>query len=433
MAEAPHIAVLGARGLIGHGLAAGLLRRGFAVRAYARAFTPAQKYVLQWRAQEVALVGLSEDGLADLLVGADVVVNCLGVLQGRESETVHRAVVARLAAAAGPARLLVHFSVPGDDAGDATAFSRSKRDGERAIAAAGNPFLILRPGFVIAEAAYGGSALIRALAALPLRLPRRESGAPFAATALSDICETLARLVPRWRAGEKAWRATWDVMEQSPGRLDDVIDHFRAHYGASAKGPHLPGWLMRLGALAGDVAGGLGWRPPIRSTALTELRRGVSGDPAPWMAATGIIRCSARDAVAGTPASVQEKWFARLYLLKAVALVTLVIFWCASGAIALTAGFTGARAILLAHGFPFPLAQALTILSSGMDIAIGALVAVRATSRFGLVAGIVQSLVYMTLAALLTPELWLEPLGALVKTGPAIVLMLFCLAVSDDR
>jgi len=32
-----------------------------------------------------------------------------------------------------------------------------------------------------------------------------------------------------------------------------------------------------------------------------------------------------------------------------------------------------------------------------------------------------------------TPDLWTQPLGALVKTGPAIVLMLFCLAIWHDR
>jgi DoxX-like family len=36
-------------------------------------------------------------------------------------------------------------------------------------------------------------------------------------------------------------------------------------------------------------------------------------------------------------------------------------------------------------------------------------------------------------AALITPDLWAEPLGALVKTGPAIVLMLVALAVLDER
>jgi hypothetical protein len=36
-------------------------------------------------------------------------------------------------------------------------------------------------------------------------------------------------------------------------------------------------------------------------------------------------------------------------------------------------------------------------------------------------------------AALIAPDLWIEPLGALVKTGPAIVLMLVALAILDDR
>jgi hypothetical protein len=35
--------------------------------------------------------------------------------------------------------------------------------------------------------------------------------------------------------------------------------------------------------------------------------------------------------------------------------------------------------------------------------------------------------------ALLTPDLWLEPLGALVKTGPAIVLMVVALMTLDNR
>jgi exodeoxyribonuclease V beta subunit len=33
----------------------------------------------------------------------------------------------------------------------------------------------------------------------------------------------------------------------------------------------------------------------------------------------------------------------------------------------------------------------------------------------------------------LTPDLWIEPLGALVKTGPAIVLMLVALLMLDNR
>jgi hypothetical protein len=163
------------------------------------------------------------------------------------------------------------------------------------------------------------------------------------------------------------------------------------------------------------------------------MRRGLVGDPAPWITATGITPLSTRQALAALPATVQEKWFARLYLLKAVIVVALVLFWCLSSLIALTVGFAGARSILLGHGMPFPLAHWLTLISSCMDMSVGLLIAFRRTNRLGLVAGIGLSLSYMALATWLTPELWVEPLGALVKTGPAVILMLVALALSDDR
>ena len=68
-----------------------------------------------------------------------------------------------------------------------------------------------------------------------------------------------------------------------------------------------------------------------------------------------------------------------------------------------------------------------------MDMSIGVLIAFRRSCALGLVAGIVVSLGYMTGAAILTPDLWIEPLGALVKTGPAIVLMLVALLTLDNR
>jgi hypothetical protein len=62
--------------------------------------------------------------------------------------------------------------------------------------------------------------------------------------------------------------------------------------------------MMRLGAFAGDAASCLGWAPPIRSTALAEMRRGVTGDPQPWMAATGLQPRSLTDALRQLPVGV---------------------------------------------------------------------------------------------------------------------------------
>lgn len=431
----PDIAILGANGLIGHALAADLRRHGFAIRGLARRFTKAQRAALGDAAVQTSVLSLSDDRLADLLDAADIVVNAIGVLQGPDSDQLHHAFAARLAAicARTPQKLLMHVSVPGEARDDRTAFSHSKREGEAAIAASGAPFVILRPGFVIAPSAYGGSALICALAALPFDLPRREVAARYAVTAISDLCETVAHVATRWRQGETQWRAFWDVMEERPGTVADVVTEFRNQHGGPAPVMTLPGWLLGLGAIAGDLVPALGWRPPIRSTALTEMRRGVQGNPSAWMAGTGITPLSLRAAVQDLPATVQEAWFARLYLLKALALPVLVLFWCASGTIPLTVAFTAARQILLDHGFGSGAAQGVTIASGLLDFSVGVAIAFRRTCRTGLIAGIFVSLGYMSGAAIVTPDMWAEPLGALVKTGPAIILMLFCLAIWDDR
>jgi hypothetical protein len=147
----------------------------------------------------------------------------------------------------------------------------------------------------------------------------------------------------------------------------------------------------------------------------------------------GLRPASLAEALTQVPTSVQERWFARLFLLKPVIVASLAVFWIVSGSIALTIAFRPASAILTAHGFPAPLADAVTVLSSVADIAVGLAIAVRRTCRAGLLAGVLVSLFYMAGAAVLTPEMWVEPLGSLVKTGPAIVLMLVALAILEDR
>jgi nucleoside-diphosphate-sugar epimerase len=451
--DVPSIAVLGASGLIGQFIATELVRAGFPVVPVARRFTAAQKNAFGTRALECPLVALDAQALARLLAErrVDLVVNCIGLLQdsGRErADDVHRGFVARLlealaAQAKKPALtpnptpnltpLLVHLSIPGSAREDETTFSRTKRQAEGLIAGAAVPFVILRPGIVIASAAYGGSALIRALAALPLDLPARESGRPFAVTDVHDIAGTIAIIARRWRGGERGWGVVWNIMEPNPSTLGAVIDAFRRRLGGPRPIGRLPSWLLEAGARAGDLSACLGWRPPIRSTALCELRRGVKGDPRAWSAATGIRPASLETALARLPATVQERWFARLYLVKAVVLGSLVIFWAASGLIALTVAFGAAIAILTSHGFPPALARAITVLSSLGDIGVGVAIAIRKTCRLGLLAGLVISLFYMVGAAVLAPDLWIEPLGALVKTGPAFALMLAALAILDDR
>jgi uncharacterized protein YbjT (DUF2867 family) len=440
MNEARKILVLGASGLIGRFVTDNLRERGIQVVAIARQFSASQK--TNALDLEMPVMSMDTGALSRLIAdhGIDLVVNCLGVLQdgpGSDTRDVHRDFVERLLRAiraTGRAIRLVQISIPGASDEDRTAFSQTKREAERLIAVFGIPYAILRPGFVIAPSAYGGSAMLRALAALPFRLPAAEAATRFQPVAVEDIAATIAWLAAREPADKTADAVVWELMQPQPETLGGVVEQFRRSFG-TAKMPRvaLPGFLLNLGARLGDFASLFGWTPPMRTTAIAELRRGVTGDPSAWMAATGIAPKTLPLAVGHRPATIQDKWFARLFLIKALVIASLVLFWTVSGFISLFVSYDAAAAILRAHGFPPSLVAPVTIGTSLMDMAIGVLIGFRRTCAFGLIAGIVVSLGYMVGAAILTPDLWIEPLGALVKTGPAIVLMLVALLTLDNR
>ena len=436
--DAPRkIVILGAGGLIGCAVAETLFyARDLEVVAVARRFTEAQKAGFA-QGIEAPFVEMNADALRGLLarLNADVIVNCVGVLQ-RGAEDAHVAFVARLLAALAAAErpaLLVHLSIPGQAEADATLFSRSKREAERLIAESPSPHVILRPGFVVAPQAFGGSALIRALAALPLDLPQAVAQQTFAATAIGDIAATIAHVATRWRSGESHFRESWDVMEARPGTVGQVVAAFRARFGGPRPLFTLPGSLLDIGAACADAVEFLGWSPPIRSTALAEMRRGVTGDPSGWAAATGLAPTPLKDALAAIPASIQENWFARLYLLKAFVIGGLSLFWLLSGLIALTAGFDAALASAHASGMAPAAAKIFVIATSLLDIAVGVAIGIKASHRAGLLAALAVSFAYLVGATALAPALWADPLGPLVKIMPSILLTLVAWAISDNR
>jgi hypothetical protein len=73
----------------------------------------------------------------------------------------------------------------------------------------------------------------------------------------------------------------WDLMQPQKISLSGVIDQFRFAFATAAmRRVQLPSFMIDLGAGL-DLVNRLGWMPPIRTTAIAELRRGVTGDPRP--------------------------------------------------------------------------------------------------------------------------------------------------------
>jgi uncharacterized protein YbjT (DUF2867 family) len=199
MSETPKILLFGASGLIGRLVTDDLRARGLRVTGFSRRFASSQR--VSALDLEMPVLSMDSAALARLIQDheIDVVVNCLGVLQdgpGSDVGAVHRDFVAQLLQAIGDSGRAIHLvqiSIPGAADGDHTAFSTTKRDAERLIAASGVAYAILRPGFVIAPSAYGGSAILRALAAFPIDLPEAESKTPFS--------RSVSRISPRLSPG----------------------------------------------------------------------------------------------------------------------------------------------------------------------------------------------------------------------------------------
>jgi hypothetical protein len=247
---------------------------------------------------------------------------------------------------------------------------------------------------------------------------------------IDDVTETVALLL---RPGAPA-KAIWELAHPQLHTISDIVAALRNWLGFPHRpAVNVPRWLMAPVGFVATLAGLLGWRSPARATAIAQLWQGVAGDPAPWSKATGIAPKSLADILAARPAGVQERWFARLYLLKPVAILGLAGFWIATGAVALGAGRALAVSQLAATGVPFKLAEITVLLGALFDVAMGMLLLVRRFARAVLIVMLVATPLYILAGTILAPQLWLDPLGPLVKIIPMLVATMFTLAILDDR
>jgi hypothetical protein len=215
--------------------------------------------------------------------------------------------------------------------------------------------------------------------------------------------------------------------------LAQIVAHYRRWLGLPAATlVRLPLIAASLLSRLGDAVSWLGWRPPLRTTALRQLSRALARDPAEWTRITGIAPARLETALALEPASVQDRWFARLYLLKPVVIAVLSLFWIVIGVIGL--GPARVSVVDLSAEIGFGDWSGFTAIVSGLvQLLLGIGIAVRATAGAALLASLPIAALYIVAGGLMRIGLWLDPLGPLVKMFPIIVLTIVALAILDDR
>lgn len=431
-----NILLLGATGFIGSAVAARLRADGHEVIGVTRALNVAARRVpvSEWIKIDIARATKPETWLAHLKA-IDAVVNCAGVLQDSPSEStrgVHVAGVEALFAACERAgvRRVIHFSAIGVDRETPTAFSRTKREGDDALMARDLDWVILRPSVVVGRGAFGGSALFRGLAATPGFVPTIPDAAPLQIVQLDDITATVAFFL----RPEAPARQVLELAGPERLTFADVVSAYRRWLGwGKAPVAPLPRWMAAVLFRLGDFVRMLGWRPPVSSTAQREMVRGAVGDPARWTELTGIAPRSLSAALAAEPASVQERWFAQLYLLKPLAFGVFALFWIATGLISLGPGYTIGES-LMREGEVEPLLGTVFIVGGAVsDILIGIALLFRRTAKAGLIAALIISIVYVVLGTYLVPRLWSDPLGPMMKIWPVLAFNLLLLAIVEER
>jgi uncharacterized protein YbjT (DUF2867 family) len=424
------VLVTGANGFIGARVVAGLSAAGHDVVTATRAAHP-----VAGAATAVACDfarDLDPAGWQPRLTGIDAVVNCAGILRETRSETFQRVhvdaplVLFRACAAAG-VRRVIQLSALGEPADGE--FIASKHRGDVALVALDLDALVLRPSLVYsAHGAYGGTSLLRAIAALPgaLIVPR-DGSQLLRPLALEDLVAAIVTAL----AQRHSQTGIVELVGPQTLTLREYLRAWREWFGlVTAQVITTPDWLVSASIAAGEFSG----RGPlcrVIGNLLERARIGATDALAQTQTLLGRPPVTLAQALQARPCQAADLLQARWYFVRPLLLIALALVWIASGATGLLLSESAAQAAL--PGWPPTLVRVATLAASGADLLLGAALLLAQRTRRVLALMLALVALYTIIIGISAPMHWLDPFGGLLKNIPIAAVVIALLLLDDTR
>ena len=425
------VLLTGANGFIGSAITAALVSAGHDVVAVVRSPTSFRQRFPGVKTLRVDMnQSLRADDWISHLRGVDAVINCAGVLTGRRGQSIqaiHRDAPIALfdACVQAGVRRVVQISATGVNAG--TDFARTKKEADEYLAGLELDWTILRPSLVYSSDSYGGTSLMRSLAATPFAVPVPGRGEQeFTPIHRDDL---VACVLCSLEEG-KFVRMLLHPCGPETFTLGELLKKLRAWLGLQPA-PIIPIPLACIVIMAkiGDIFG----TGAFTTTALRQIKFGCAADSKVFQDISGIKPRSITRELIVRPAGTQDLWHARLLLLRPVLRLALTLLWLASGVVAFLSPVTLYRESLLGLGLPTAWGEVIQFLAGSMDIAIGLLIAFCICPRQLFLAQVLIIVAYTVILTVVFPFLWFEPFGPLIMSIPALILVMVWYVLEQER
>ncbi len=429
------VLVLGAYGLIGSEVCRQLIKGGHSVTGLGRDRVTANSVLpdIPWIIRDLSDLCEAQTWLG-FLDGFDVVVNCAGALQESyrdDLEVVHSEAIGALVEACKSLDIsVVQVSSVGAVLDASTPFLRTKAQGDEKLRSSGVRYCIYRPGLVIACSAYGGTALLRMLASFPVVQPIAYADGQVQTVFIEDLALAVLAFVN----GDVSSGTECDLVEEQAHSLKELISAHRQWLGFQPARSfiHFPDWFVGITSSIANFLGRLGWRSPLRSSAMQVMRDGVVGDAQPWKDLMGTHLRSLDDTFKSISVHVEDRLFARMALLMPLLIGVLSLFWFFTGVIGFYS-IESAGKVLVDVGWPREFALMSVAFWAVIDLVLAAAILIRKYAKLACWGMIGVSLFYLLASSLIVPALWLDPLGPMVKVLPSLGLALVVRVLLESR